>query len=187
MLNSYISISRNKFFVLSLTFVLLFLIVSHLLYFEKFSRYVLKNDHSAKIFHSIQKEGDRIKVSAIGTSHTGDALKMDEDFFFNYARSSTWYPQVAYAKVSHLLQNAPSLKVLLLEVDHISILAYDHLLHTTDPDQYLYLLKHVNELLYEENRPHANDGKSTFLLSLQEDVAPLIHRKFLQSYLMGRG
>ena len=108
-------------------------------------------------------------------------------YFYNYARSSTWYPQVAYAKVSHLLKYAPNLKVLLLEVDHISILSYDPLLHTAMPEQYSYLLKHVDKPLYEETRPNPDDQKSTYLLSLQENVAPVIHRKYFQSYLMGRG
>ena len=186
MLSSYISISRNKLFVWSFSVVLFLAIILHVMYFEKFSRYVLKNDHSAKIFHFVEKEGENIKIAAIGTSHTMDALKIDADYFFNYARPSTWYPQVAYAKVSHLLKCASNLKVLLLEVDHISILGYDHLLHTTEPDQYLYLLKHVSEALYEEERI-TYDNKSTFLLSLQADVAPIIHRKYFQSYLTGRG
>lgn len=187
MLNSYISISKNKLFVWSAILVLLLLMLSHILYFETFSRQVLKNDRSAKIFHSIQKEGDKIKVSAIGTSHTGDSMKIEGDFFYNYARSSTWYPQVAYAKVSHLLKYAPNMKVLLLEVDHISILGYDHLLHTTDPDQYLYLLKNVHKSLDETTRLNTDNAKSDFFLSLQADVAPVIHRKYFQSFLMGRG
>ena len=139
MLNSYISISKNKLFVSSAAFVLLLGIVSHVVFFESFSRDVLKNDLSAKLFHFIKNEGESIKVSAIGTSHTADALRMKENHFFNYARSSTWYPQVAYAKVSHLLKNAPNLKVLLLEVDHISILAYD---------LYFILLCQINICIY---------------------------------------
>jgi len=187
MLNSYISISKNKLFVYSAIFVLLLLIICHILYFEKFAKHVLKNDLSAQKFHFIQQEGENIKVAAIGTSHMGDALRLDKNYFYNYARSSTWYPEVAYAKVSHLLENAPNLKVLLLEVDHISILAYDHVLHTTVPEQYLYLLKHVKKPLYEKNRLVNNDHKSIFFHSLQADVAPVIHRKYFQSYLIGRG
>ena len=171
----------------SATFVLLLIIVLHVVYFEDFSRKVLKNDLSAKIFHFIQQEGEGIKVSAIGTSHTADAFRMDKNYFFNYARSSTWYPQVAYAKVSHLLKYAPNLKVLLLEVDHISILGYDSVLHTSVSDKYLYLLKHVDESLDEFSKPDTYDDKSTLLLSLQADVAPVIHRKYFQSYLVGRG
>ena len=167
--------------------ILSLFIFVHVVYFEIFSREVVKNDLSKKKFQLIQKEGASIKVSAIGTSHTADSLKMNEEYFFNYARSGTWYPQVAYAKVSHLLKYASNLKVLLLEVDHISLLGYNHLLYSQEPDQYLYLLKHVNESLYEEERIAAYNNKSTFLLSLQEDVAPVIHRKYFQSYLMGRG
>jgi len=186
MLSSYISISRNRLFVWSALAVLFLFISLHVVYFEIFSRQIVKNDLSKKRFHLIQKEGASIKVSAIGTSHTSDSLKMNEEYFFNYARSGTWYPQVAYSKVSHLLKYASNLKVLLLEVDHISLLGYNHLLHSHEPDQYLYLLKHVNELLYEEERI-TTYNKSTFLLSLQEDVAPVIHRKYFQSYLIGRG
>ena len=55
MLNSYISISRNKLFVYSSIFILILLIFVHVLYFEIFSRNVIKNDFSAKQFHHIQK------------------------------------------------------------------------------------------------------------------------------------
>ncbi len=187
MLNSYISISRNRFFVFSFIFVLLLLIALHIIYFEKFSRYVLKNDFSAKQFQLIKNSGPKIKIAAIGTSHTGDALRSDAEYFFNYGRTSTWYPQVAYAKVSHLLKYAPNLKVLLLEVDHISILGYDHAVQTSMPENHLYLLKHTNESLYEENGAGMNDKKAPFLLSMQPDVAPVIHRKYFQDYLVGRG
>lgn len=187
MLNSYISISKYKFFILSTISVLLLLIVLHIMYFEKFSHSVLKNDLSAKLFHFIQNEGNTIKVSAIGTSHTSDALKSDAKYFFNYGRPSTWYPQVAYAKVSHLIKYAPHLKVLLLEVDHISILGYDSAIHDAMPVQFLYLLKHVEETLDEADRPDMHDEKSTFFLSLTADVAPVIHRKFFQDYLIKRG
>ena len=187
MLNSYISISKNKLFVRSAISVLFLIIILHLMFFENFSRKVLKNDLSTKIFHYIQNEGERIKVSAIGTSHTGDSLRMNEDYFFNYARSSTWYPDVAYAKVSHLLKYAPNLKVLFLEVDHISILGYDHTIHTPRPQKYLYLLNHVSHTLYDEKKSNLDDEQSPFFVSLQTDVAPVIHRKFFQSYLMGRG
>ena len=186
MLNSYISISKNKLFVFSAVCLLSLFIVLHFLYFENFTRQVIKNDRSTKNFHFIKKEGANIKIACIGTSHTGDAIKMHKNFFFNYARSSTWYPQVAYAKVSHLLTYAPNLKVLLLEVDHISILSYDPTLHTTMPDQYLYLLKHVDKPLYEENNLELDDREFTLLYSLNEDVAPVIHRKYFQSYLMGQ-
>ena len=187
MLNSYISISRNKLFVWSSTLVLLLLMVGHILYFESFSRAVLKNDFSAKQFHFIEKHGDQIRVAAIGTSHTDDGLEDDSRDFFNYGRSSTWYPQVSYAKVSHMLKYAPNLKVLLLEVDHISVLGYDHTIHTSMPDNHLYVLKHVNESLYDEKRAEMNNGETPFLLSLQADVAPVIHRKYFQSYLVGQG
>lgn len=186
MLNFYISISRNKRFVLTTIVVLFVLIVSHMLYFEKFSRYVVKNDLSAKLFHTIEEKGKEITVASIGTSHTADGLSSDAKYFFNYGRSGTWDPQVTYAKVSHLIKNAPHLKVLLLEVDHISILTYDPALHTTSPEQYLYLLKHVNEALDEEKRPKS-DNDQPVLISLQEDVAPVIHRKYFQNYLTGRG
>ncbi len=187
MLNSYILISKNKFFVFSFAFSLILLIVLHVTYFEKFSYDVLKNDLSKKRFHFIQEDGKSIKISAIGTSHTMDSLNSDIDSFFNYARPSSWYPQVAYAKVSHLLKYAPNLKVLLLEVDHISILGYNHMVNTTMPEQHLYLLKNVNKSLYKENKLYNNDEKSIFLLSLQADVAPVIHRKFFQDYLVRRG
>lgn len=187
MLNSYISISKNRLFVWSMVLILLLAIVIHMLFFENFSRYVLKNDRSLKTFEHIKKEGKHIKIAVIGTSHTGDSMQLSEPYFFNYARSGTWNPMVAYAKVSHLLAYAPNLKVLVLEVDHISLLAYDSTLHNVTPEQYLYLLKHVEKPLYEINRLHVEDGTTTWLLSLQADVAAVIHRKYLQSYLMGRG
>lgn len=187
MLNSYISISRNKLFVLSFIFVLILLIFLHMIYFERFSRNVLKNDFSAKRFHDVEKHGNKIKVAAIGTSHTDDGLEEDFDYFFNYGRMSTYFPQVGYAKVSHLLKYAHNLKVLLLEVDHLDILGYDHLTHTSMPDNHLYLLKHVNELLYDENKININNAKPAFFLSLQSDIAPVIHRKYFQDYLLRRG
>ena len=186
MLNSYISISRNKLFVWSVTLTLLLFMAFHLMYFETFSREVLKNDLSAKRFHFIEKNGNTIKIAAIGTSHTGDSMQIDEDYFINYARSGSWDPMVAYAKASQLLHSAVNLKVLLLEVDHICLLSYDPILHTVAPEQYLYLLKHVKKPLYEKNRLYDNEGKISWLLSLQSDVAPVIHRKYFQSYLMGR-
>lgn len=187
MSNSYISISKHKLFVLSAICVLIAVTVLHIAYFEKFSREALKNDLAAKNFNFIKEHGDSIKFSAIGTSHTADALRSNEGFFFNYGRSSTWYPQVSYAKASHLLQYARDLKVLLLEVDHISILGYDPAIHLEMPEQYLYLLKHVDESLYETSKSNTYTKKSSFLLSLQVDVAPVIHRKFFQAYLLGHG
>ncbi len=184
MLNSYTLISKNKLFVWSLTVVLTLLLAFHIFYFEKFSYDVLKKeDLSAKRFLSIKNQGDNIKVSAIGTSHTGSALYMDRSFFFNYGRATTWYPQVAYAKVSHLLQYATNLKVLLLEVDHIDILYYNHLRDINTPRKYDYLLNHVNKPLNEGKRYNSNAKKSIFLLSLQKNVSPGIHRKYLQEYI----
>ena len=75
MLNSYISISKNRLFVWTFIFALLLFIVLHVIYFEKFSRIVLKNDFSAKQFQLIKNNGSQFKVAAIGTSHTDNGLE----------------------------------------------------------------------------------------------------------------
>jgi len=185
-LNFYILTFKNKFFVLTILFILSFLIILHITYFENFSHYVLKNDRSAKIFNFIKDNGRNIKIAAIGTSHTANGLTSKEETFFNYGAPSTWYPQVAYAKATHLLDYASNLKILLLEVDHISVLRYTHLLDTQMPEQYLYLLKHVNEP-FNEKIVYTNTSKKHILLSLQSDIAPVLHRKLFQNYLRNRG
>lgn len=187
MLNSYISISKYKLFVQSAILILLLLIALHVMYFEKFSRYIFKNDFSSKQFHYIKNNGSKIKVAAIGTSHTDDGLEHSSGEFFNYGRMSTYFPQVGYAKVSHLLKYATNLKVLLLEVDHLDILGYDAELQTSMPDNHSYLLTHVDESLYRENTTNIITDQVPFFISLHTDVAPIIHRKFFQNYLLGRG
>ena len=166
--------------------VLFLFISAHVVYFEIFSRRILKNDLSAKKFHYIEENGESISVAAIGTSHTEDSIKLNKKYFYNYAHFTTWNPMVAYAKFSHLLEHSLNLKVIILEVDHISLLAYDGTLHTTVPEQYLYLLKHVKKPLYEKNKLQENGEQFPWLVSLHSDVAPVIHRKYLQNYLTGR-
>jgi len=185
MLNSYILTFNNKIFVKSILFILLTFILIHLVYFEKFSREALKDDHEANRFNYIKQHGNNINIAAIGTSHTGNALQFSDSYFYNYGGMDGWYPQVMYSKFSHLLKNAPNLKVLFLEIDHISILTYDYKIHNKMPERYLYLLNNVKESLDESQMLKKVDTKP-LLVSMKEDVAPVIHRKLIQKYLVGR-
>lgn len=188
MLNFYTLISKNKLYTYIIVCSLTLFILSHLIYFENFSRNVVKNDFSAKKFNFIKDNGDLIEVAAIGTSHTYDAfITNTKSYFFNYGRPLSWYPHVAYAKSSHLMKYLSNLKVILLEVDHINIFAYDSKINTSMPDKHLYLLKNATELLYEKVNNENTTNDKPFLLSLQPDVAPVIHRKYIQELMLQNG
>jgi len=186
MLNFYISISKYRIFTISIVLLLSLLMGFHFIYFEYFSKKTLQNDMETRNFKYIEKNGSSIKFASIGTSHTGDALKINDNSYYNYGGSDGWYPQVMYAKFVHLLKNAPNLKVLFLEVDHISILTYDYKIHNEMPKQYLYLLQHVDETLDETIKLKENEN-NLYFISMRENVAPVIHRKFIQNYLVNSG
>jgi len=186
MLSSYILTFKHKSYVIGIILVLSTFIMIHMTFFENFSRYIVKNEKSVKLFKFIKNSSKKIEVVSIGTSHTGDALHYQKKIFFNYGASSTWYPEVAYAKASHVLKYVKNLKVLLLEVDHISVLSYDSTLHPSLPNKFFYLLTNVENRLIEDSN-HNITKDSNFMVSLKSNVAPVIHRKLIQEYLLHRG
>lgn len=185
MLNFYILIFNNKFKVFILTIILFlttFMLI-HIFSFEKFSRTLLKNDISKKRFDYVKKHGSKIEIAAIGTSHTDNGL-IGNINLFNYGRMSTYFPQVAYSKAFHLMEYSPNLKALLLEIDHIDVFAYSSDSDLLMPDNHKYLLKNTTNLLYNTD---IKTTKEPIFKSLQEDMAPVIHRKLIQEYLISSG
>jgi len=153
--------------------LLLCLLIAHMAYFEYYARVVLlAEDVGTRKYHEIEGLGEQLKVVAIGTSHTEKGLVSQNKEFYNYGRMMTWYPQVAGAKVKHVLDISPNLKTLILEVDHLDVLKYNHHQHTRLPKNHTYLLQ-------EEGVIPMDQTDFFMFLSLQNDVAPVIHKKLL--------
>jgi len=173
MLSSCTLIFKPKsFFKLTVSTIAL-LAIFHIVYFEIYARKLaVEGNVDLERYYELMSHGERFHVAAIGTSHTNSGLLSNSSSFFNYGRMFTWYPQVATAKVAHLINYAPKLQVLLLEIDHLDLFKYNSSKHLTLPK--------IHSHLWKEGVGDMNWQDSLTLVSFQGDVAPGIHKRFIQ-------
>jgi len=178
MLNFYTLTFKSSCFVKVIMTMLVMMIVAHVMFFESFARNnIFTEDFSARQYLKLKKMGNQIKVVAIGTSHIQHGVIIDSRSFFNYGRMFTWYPQVALAKVKHAFYSSKNLTALILEVDPLCLFKYDHNRHKQMPGNHAYLLSHIL------NKHEIDNSNDLVFVSLMEDVAPAIHKKYFEYVL----